>query len=52
MLYIYMRGVGLAGAVHRTWSVAEKNDWQFSNSRIDTGQCDVTLYRENMLYLT
>ena len=31
------RGVGLAGAVHRTWAVAEKNDWQFSNSRIDTG---------------
>ena len=40
------RGVGLAGAVHRTWAVAEKNDWQFSNPRIDTGQCDVTLYRE------
>ena len=31
------RGVGLAGAVHRTWAVAEKNDWQFSNPRIDTG---------------
>ena len=30
-------GVGLAGAVHRTWAVAEKNDWQFSNPRIDTG---------------
>ena len=30
------RGVGLAGAVHRTWAVAEKNDWQFSNPRIDT----------------
>ena len=25
-----------AGAVHRTWAVAEKNDWQFSNPRIDT----------------
>ena len=33
------RGVGLAGAVHRTWAVAEKNDWQFSNPRIDTGGC-------------
>ena len=22
--------------VHRTWAVAEKNDWQFSNPRIDT----------------
>ena len=32
------RGVGLAGAVHRTWAVAEKNDWQFSNPRIDTGK--------------
>ena len=31
------RGVGLAGDVHRTWAVAEKNDWQFSNPRIDTG---------------
>ena len=30
------RGVGLAGALHRTWAVAEKNDWQFSNPRIDT----------------
>ena len=30
-------GVCLAGAVHRTWAVAEKNDWQFSNPRIDTG---------------
>ena len=30
------RGVGLAGAVHRIWAVAEKNDWQFSNPRIDT----------------
>ena len=30
------RGVGLAGAVHRTWAVAEQNDWQFSNPRIDT----------------
>ena len=30
------RGVGLAGAVHRTWAVAEKNDCQFSNPRIDT----------------
>ena len=30
------RGVGLAGAVLRTWAVAEKNDWQFSNPRIDT----------------
>ena len=30
------RGVGLAGAVHHTWAVAEKNDWQFSNPRIDT----------------
>ena len=30
------RGVGLAGAVHRTWAVAENNDWQFSNPRIDT----------------
>ena len=30
------RGVGLAGAVHRTWAVTEKNDWQFSNPRIDT----------------
>ena len=30
------RGVGLAGAVHRTWAAAEKNDWQFSNPRIDT----------------
>ena len=30
------RGVGLAGAVHCTWAVAEKNDWQFSNPRIDT----------------
>ena len=29
-------GVGLADAVHRTWAVAEKNDWQFSNPRIDT----------------
>ena len=29
-------GIGLAGAVHRTWAVAEKNDWQFSNPRIDT----------------
>ena len=29
-------GVGLAGAVHRTWAVAEKNDCQFSNPRIDT----------------
>ena len=35
MLYAE-RGVGLAGAVHRTWAVAEKNDWQFSNPRIDT----------------
>ena len=34
------RGVGMAGAVHRTWAVAEKNDWQFSNPRIDTGQRD------------
>ena len=32
------RGVGLADAVHRTWAVAEKNDWQFSNPRIDTDQ--------------
>ena len=31
------RGVGLAGAVHHTWAVAEKNDWQFSNPRIYTG---------------
>ena len=30
------RGVGLAGAVHRTCAVAGKNDWQFSNPRIDT----------------
>ena len=30
------RSVGLAGAVHRTWAVAEKNDWKFSNPRIDT----------------
>ena len=30
------RGVGLAGAVHRTWAVGEKNNWQFSNPRIDT----------------
>ena len=30
-------GIGLAGAVHRTWAVAEKNDWRFSNPRIDTG---------------
>ena len=30
------RGVGVAGTVHRTWAVAEKNDWQFSNPRIDT----------------
>ena len=30
------RGVGLAGAMHCTWAVAEKNDWQFSNPRIDT----------------
>ena len=30
------RGVGLAGAVHCTWAVAEKNDWQFLNPRIDT----------------
>ena len=22
--------------MHRTWAVAEKNDWQFSNPRIDT----------------
>ena len=37
------RGVGLAGAVHRTWAVAEKNDWQFSNPRIDTGsQCQIS----------
>ena len=34
------RGVGLAGAVHRTWAVAEKNDWQFSNPRIDTASID------------
>ena len=33
------RGVVLAGAVHRTWAVAEKNYWQFSNPRIDTGTC-------------
>ena len=32
------RGVGLAGAVYRTWAVAEKNDWQFSNPRIDTDE--------------
>ena len=31
------RGVGVAGTVHRTWAVAEKNDWHFSNPRIDTG---------------
>ena len=31
-----LRGVGLAGAMHCTWAVAEKNDWQFSNPRIDT----------------
>ena len=31
------RGVGVAGTVHRTWAVAGKNDWQFSNPRIDTG---------------
>ena len=30
------RGVRLAGAVHHTWAVAEKNDWHFSNPRIDT----------------
>ena len=30
------RGVGLAGAVHRTWAVAGTNDGQFSNPRIDT----------------
>ena len=24
------------GTVHRTLAVAEKNDWQFSNPRIDT----------------
>ena len=30
------RGVGVAGTVHRAWAVAEKNDWQFSNPRIDT----------------
>ena len=23
-------GVGLAGAVHRTWAVAEKNDWCYT----------------------
>ena len=39
------RSVGLAGAVHRTWAVAEKNDWQFSNPRIDTGVI-VALYRD------
>ena len=41
MLYAerhWPRGVGLAGAVHRTWAVAVKNDWQFSNPRIDTAQ--------------
>ena len=32
------RGVGLAGAGRRTWAVAEKNDWQFSNPIIDTGR--------------
>ena len=31
-------GVGVSGAVHRTWAVAEKNDWQFSNPRIDTAR--------------
>ena len=30
------RGVGVAGTAHRTWAVAEKNDWQFSNPTIDT----------------
>ena len=35
------RGVGLAGAVHRTWAVAEKNDWQFSNPRMCI-QCEVS----------
>ena len=37
-------GVGLAGAVHRTWAVAEKNDWQFSNPRIDTVLRDIKLF--------
>ena len=32
------RGVGLAGDLHRTWAVAEKNDWQFSNPRIETAR--------------
>ena len=36
------RGVGLAGTVHRTWAVAEKNDLQFSNPRIDTALMRMT----------
>ena len=48
MLYM-PHGVGLAGAVHRTWAVAEKNDWQFSNPRIDTAR---PVYTLNIILLT
>ena len=41
------RCVGLAGAVHRTWAVAEKNDWQFSNPRIDTDLMPRESMRDN-----
>ena len=30
------RVIGMAGAAHRTWDVAGKNDRPFSNARIDT----------------
>ena len=46
------RGVGLAGAVHRTWAVAEKNDWQFSNPRIDTGLVTTELYSDRCYLAT
>ena len=42
-------GVGLAGAVHRTWAVAGKNDWQFSNPRIDTERAAVR-FSKNFVY--
>ena len=44
------RGVGLAGAVHRTWTVAEKNDWQFSNPRIDTAMKWWQIVSKNYLH--
>ena len=42
------RGGGLAGAVHRTWAEAKKNDWQFSNPKIDTDTIPGTV--EPVLY--